>query len=276
LTRLWSDVMFAYAARESKALVANLPDHMEGFSRRYIYPQRLEDFLNAPHGLELRRDAEWITFRLRYPGPAGVARSDRKTIGRGIRWVSDGGGLSFEAGSAIQAAFGRHVNQFKPGFHVVDSTGAALGGIPHPWSPVNLVRYLPDSLRAALYAGSPISFGQLPKPAQDYLRGHYLRSSNFILAPEGKGRPDYDMNVDVTRLIGPREVAGLTIDAQVEEHPLFIASSDPTSPHFHPLFGVAAFPPGDPAMVGTVPGRRYRLGTSRKMTLTVHFPNGYR
>jgi hypothetical protein len=285
LTQAWSDILFGLAAKEASLLVANLPDTLE--ARHLPVPPEglpMNRYLLLLSGMEVRREKGWITLRPRFPSTALGFRADRAAAGGCVRAIAQGRAVSLEEAGSVLHRTGRGVQVLLNRVRALDMTfGVASGSLYSDRLGLEILRNLSPKALRTLYSGRPLAFGHLSPPLQAALRKFYLEcgAEKFAVTPEdGAGKIVYD----ATALVGVPQVAGLAIDAEVNEELAFLCRSS-TSPLYSGLLtaerlaksldiNLRPLPPtggGESA----APLDRFRVVTSRRVALRIHFPNGY-
>lgn len=286
LTQAWSDILFGLAAKESRLLVANLPDTLEARTLP-VRPEGLpiEMYLPRLSGIETRREGAWLTLRPRFPGPLLGFRADRTAAGACTRAVAQGRSISLEEAGSILYRTGRGVGVLTNRVKALDPTlGIATRSLDNDALGLEILRNLSPTALRALYSGRPLAFAHLPAPLPASLRKFYLEcgAGQFAVSPED-GVPN--LAHDATALIGAPQVAGLAIDAEVNEELAFLGrSSEP--PFYGGLLTAAQLAQSLDVNLQPLPASgdgesappldRFRVVTSRKVKLRIHFPNGYR
>jgi hypothetical protein len=292
LTLTWSDVVFALTSPETPSLVANLPEEAEYLDTHLPEPPSSpKGYLRHLETLETRREDGWITLRPRFPGPAGKARADRALVGQTIRSVTKGRAVSLEEAATLADRSEANLPILLERVRLVDATrGGATRSLGGDAFGLRVLHRLSADLRNALYAGNPLPFRVLPGPVQNALRDYYLNAGSYQFRvsstepdssdPSKPAPSDLDRYEDVTELIGARQVDNLTLTANVNETISFLTRA-PDSPETRTVMRAdeyLGYFDEDLQVREEVASLFAQLQVilSRQVTLSIHFPGGFR
>lgn len=292
LTLTWSDVVFALPSPETPSLVANLPEEAEYLDTHLPEPPSSpKGYLRHLETLETRREDGWITLRSRFPGPAGKARADRALVGQAIRSVVKGRAVSLEEAAALADRSESNLPILLERVRLVDTTrGGATRSLGADAFGLRVLHRLSADLRSALYAGSPIPFRLLPGPVQNTLRDYYLNAGSYQFRvsstepdspdPSEPAPSELDRYEDVTELIGARQIENLTLTADVKETISFLTRA-PDSPETRSVMRAEEYLgyfDEDLQVREEVASlfAQLQVVVSRQVTLSIHFPGGFR
>lgn len=270
LSRVWSEVLFALAARDSQPLVANLPDWAE----TYDPPedgQTIEAYLALLSGFELRREGGWLALRPTFPGPAGSFRIDRAVAGGAVRAVFAGRCLSLDEATPIVERLGDLDLLVSMRTEIADITGgAASSPLDNHVYELKLLRSLPPATRGALFAGQKLPFRRLPPQVQAQLREIYIQDRPFEIDHES---PDAQADA--------QQVESLILEGSEKRELAFIVRRTPTSSDrfLSAASRLVRYLDDDLKILKTEEDpnpetARFRVLTQRTIDLTVTFPNG--
>lgn len=178
LTRLWGACVQALARKENRSVVANLSDALVELDEGSPWSQDALIWLRQMEGYEFLRSENWLTARLRHPGPAGRDRLDRNVLGLLLRQVHAEVPIRLEAGAEAHLRLGPYQHVAQRWIEQLDAHGGActLGfysGNEFGW---RLLQGTSAGQRQALFGGRAIPFSQLSSPFRGWLRNEWLAS----------------------------------------------------------------------------------------------------
>lgn len=176
LAHIWTEVARAFARREGRMLVANLPEPLEHrYAFDYRQPITLASVKEALDGMTIQTQGKWLTLRPQFAIPLATPRPDRAFVGKALRKVAAGNPLTFADAAGLVGPDGKILSHYTSW---CDEAHPLAMWLTTPirsdtWG-LRLYQSLTPASRNALREGQVLEWNRLPTAAQAFLRERYL------------------------------------------------------------------------------------------------------